>query len=231
MLLKNTIFMFVVLFTSTISYPKVQSLGGMYLATFGIETNNVDIVPGEIITEISVTLKGVNRTFGDPNRIMHVNFIDDPLPKLIIATNEPPLPYVEPKLDPNTFYISRMTRNKKAEEYGTPIAQYVDRKNGKEDYKILLSSVNNDESFIWTVYSKPLIFLLADGSKVNYSSSILEVMNYVGNGRGFGILLVPENKSTFSVDQIIIEFEVKSYQGNPITKILRFVSNSRPFLI
>lgn len=91
-----------------------------------------------------------------------------------------------------------------------------------------LSQNNNKNSSIWKIYSNPYKVRLADGSTVSLSSSLLELMDYIGNGRGFGFGLNFKDICTFT--QIRLEVTSKTYLGDFQTQTFSFqISNLYSF--
>ena len=147
-----------------------QTLASDQYFVWGISDQQVQIPAGSVVTEAVLTIHNLSPA----DAPLAVHLLDNPAAGTAVGT------------DPQQGNIF--------EGYGVPLTGTV----SGGDWTCRLSQVNHPDSPIWNVYSSPFVFTLADGSSVSYSSALLEFMDYIGNGGGFGFGLDCNSECTWS---------------------------------
>jgi galactose mutarotase-like enzyme len=80
-------------------------------------------------------------------------------------------------------------------------------------------SQNDPPSFIRNVFPAPTSITLANSSTALFSSSLLELMDYAGNGKGFGIGIDPGNTARLTIGGLKLELTIESYLSAGSTKL------------
>ncbi len=165
--------------------------------TWGISSDDVSIAEGSIITEVLLTIHGI--TNWDNN--LHMHIVDNP--PLGFITNE--------DRDSGDFF----------QDFGGLLSGYsYELVNG--DLVITFSQINEENSWVWDIFDYPFNFRLADSSDVSYSSSLLELIDYVGNSTPFGIGFDPNSADDFSFRGISLQLTVNSFEGDPNQSLLTY---------
>ncbi len=83
-----------------------------------------------------------------------------------------------------------------------------------------LSQINPANSPMRTIFGDSFKMTLSNGSEVSFSSGLLELMDYIGNGGGFGLGFSFTDVCTFS--QITLDIFAKSHAGGYQEKVYSF---------
>ncbi|MEJ5260436.1 MAG: hypothetical protein WHS88_09625 [Anaerohalosphaeraceae bacterium] len=164
------------------AYPHTMK-PGEYLI-WGISSQQAAIPVGSVITEAVLTIHDIVPV---KNPRFYIHLLDNPL---------------EWVQKGNTAESGNAFQG-----YGVPLKGTV--VNGK--WVCRLSQVNDRASSIWTVYKNPCIIKLSNGSKVSLSSSLLELIDYIGNGGGFGFGIDFESICSFT--QITLDITAQTFLG------------------
>ncbi len=162
--------------------------------TWGISGDDLDdIQPGSIITEAVLTIQGIQGITNWDNNL-HMHIVDNP-----------PLDFVANIDDDSGDFF---------QDFGGLLSGDSYEFDG-EDLIITFSDIIDDEnSWVWDIFDYPFDnFQLADSSFVSYSSSLLELIDYAGNGTPFGIGFDPDG-SNYIYAQMTLKLTVKSYEGS-----------------
>lgn len=159
---------------------------GQYLV-WGISSEDVQIPAGSVITEAVLTITGIEPAGSS----FYVYLLDDPLVNIEVETN------LQPEQDVFSGYGEALT--------GTV-------QNG--NWVCRLSDVDDLNSDVWEYFTYPFYFSLADGSQIRYSSALLKLIDFVGNGKNFGMGLEPAAGSSFSCNSIGLDLTVAAYEGS-----------------
>ena len=197
--------------------------------TWGIPVNSIDIVPGQIITEITFTLQGITSKDDNSSDKLDIYLVDNPPTE----TNNG---WVSNKgditgEDVGNRIVSRSRRiggsvtMTDRYAFSPPIIySYTDSTPGKETVTFKLSTVDREDSWAWDVFKKPFNLTLSGGDPnvVAFSSSVLEFIDYAGTGTAVGILIDPEGDNYFEIDGIIMTLQIENYEGTYEKKIQAF---------
>ncbi|MBN2511345.1 MAG: LamG domain-containing protein [Sedimentisphaerales bacterium] len=177
------------------AFSSAETIQANQYAIWGIGHDEITIPDGSLITEAVLTITDV--TPGDKQYYVH----------LLDNTN------------PGFQRTTTTDQGNDFEGYGVPLAGAFE--NGNLVFRF---SQNNDvQSRMWTVYANPCTLRLADTSTVQLSSSILELMEYAGNGKGFGIGLDKEyDGQSFAFQNIYLSLTLQSYTTVSASQTLTF---------
>lgn len=181
--------------------------------TWGIDPRDVVIPNGFIITQAVVTLHGLTSVSENPADTLAVYLLDNPPVGFHANIDIPGVDHFAP--------------------HGCPlISDYADRTKGLESLVCRLSEIDDPASWVWRIYGRPFSLQLPDATPVKFSSALLELIDYVGNGTPFGIGLDPEGTDDFELGGISLTLTLQAFQGPPQTTQLtfRFGTNNPPTL-
>ncbi|NLH15037.1 MAG: hypothetical protein GX455_00515, partial [Phycisphaerae bacterium] len=82
-------------------------------------------------------------------------------------------------------------------------------------------------SWVWSVFKIPFQFILSDSTSVQYSSSLLEFIDFAGTGTSFGFGIDPETRD-YPYSRITLELTVEAYEGTAAKKVLLFEVSDSP---
>jgi galactose mutarotase-like enzyme len=80
-------------------------------------------------------------------------------------------------------------------------------------------SQNDPPTSLRKLFPAPASITLGSSTTALFSSSLLEVMDYAGNGKGFGIGIDPGNTSCLTIAGLKLELTIESYQSAGSTKL------------
>ncbi len=165
-------------------------------AIWGIDEDEVIIPTGSVITEAVLTIKNVSPA----NAPVYVHLLDNTTAGFTFGTDTS---------GGNVF-----------DTYGVSLSGTYDE-NG--NYICNLSQINDAQSRIWTVFTQPCTMTLVDTSTVQFTSSLLELMDYAGNGGGLGIGIDNGTDSEITFDSIKLDVTTQTYQGTASSQTLALV--------
>ncbi|MEE9357055.1 MAG: putative Ig domain-containing protein, partial [Sedimenticolaceae bacterium] len=172
-------------------------LGADKYYTWGISSDDVSIAEGSIITEAVLTIHGI--TNWDNNLHMHI-------------VDNPPLDFVANEdHDSGDFF----------QDFGGLLSG-CSYELVRGDLVITFSRINDPNSWVWDIFDYPFNFQLADSSVTSYSSSLLELIDYAGNGTPFGIGFDPNSADDLSFRGISLQLTVNSFEGDPDQSLLTY---------
>ena len=169
-----------VILLSTLSVAQV--LPGTDYATWGIASSSVAIAPGSVITDATVTLYGVTPSSAP----FDVFLLDNPRPG-----------------------FSRKSKSGQGSVFaghGTRLAGVM--QNGNVVFRLGHPDNNSSQSFVWSAFTGPFHFALADGRHVSYTSSLLELIDYAGTGVCFGIGIESVENVSFLLTSLVLSITV-----------------------
>ncbi len=167
--------------------------------TWGISNSNLDIPDGSIITEAVLTIHGITNIDENDSDALQVRLLDN-------------LP-----LD---FTAGDNTKDDTFENQGvllTPV--YHDMAPGYEDLVYTFSDLNDESSGLWNVFNPD------DPSMTGYSSLLLQLIDYAGNGTPLGFGLDPNGISSYAFDKITLELTVDSFSGPASPYLMTFTTS------
>jgi hypothetical protein len=89
-------------------------------------------------------------------------------------------------------------------------------------------SQNDPPSSIRKIFPAPASITLGNSSTALFSSSLLELMDYAGNGKGFGIGIDAGNTAHLTIAGLKLELTIESYQSAGSTKLTFSYDLNRP---
>ena len=125
------------------------------------------VATGGTITDARLVLQGLAPGSADPNATLQVHLVDDP-PAGLEAHDR----FGRHGLA-GTSFITAIPVSAGQPGGATPVVEF--------------DAVNDPSSWVWKAFASPLAFRLADGSAVQYSSALLEMIDAAGTGSGFGL--------------------------------------------
>ncbi len=184
--------------------------------TWGVPGDQIEIVPGQIITDVTFTLQGITHQTDDPSSSIEFYLVDNPPAEAggqwvsnigDITGDDIPGPPSPPR------------RREATVEIPGPgfqlIFTYQDNIIGKENVSFKLNEIDNPDSWAWDIFDKPFNFTLSGGDPniVTFSSSTLEFIDYAGNSTPVGILIDPGGNGYFTIDGIEMKIKIETYEG------------------
>lgn len=177
-----------VLLISTSSASEV--VPGDSVVIWGIPSSKAVIPIGSIITEAVLTVRGVSPS----NAGIEVYLLGNP---------KPGYQKKQKNKDGSLFAI-----------YGTRLTGTMQ----EDSYVCQLSQINNPASHVWSAFSYPFDFTLADNTVVSYSSALLELIDYAGTDVSFGIGIESSNDSDLEFLHLEFTLTIASYLDVALTK-------------
>ena len=165
--------------------------------TWGISNTSLDIPDGCIITEAVLTLHGITNIDENKNDALQVHLLDNL---------------------PLGFAAGDSTEGDTPENQGfllTPV--YYDLAPDYEDLVYTFSDLNDESSVLWNVFNPD------DPSMTGYSSTLLQLIDYAGNGTTFGFGFDPNGAGSHYFEEISLELTIEPFnsQHEPYTIILK----------
>jgi len=187
--------MLVILTIIASAFSSAETIQANQYAIWGIGHEEITIPDGSLITDAVLTITDVT----PQNKQYYIHLLDN--------TN------------PGFQRTTTTERGNDFAGYGVPLTGAFE--NGNLVFRF---SQNNDaQSRMWTVYANPCTLRLANSSTVQLSSSILELMEYAGNGKGFGIGLDKEyDGQSFAFQNIYLVLTLQSYTTVSAPQTLTF---------
>jgi len=168
--------------------------------TWGISNTSLTIPQGCIITEAVLTIHGIGNIDENENDTLHVRLMDNP---------------------PPGFTAGEVgTEGDTPENHGvllTPV--YHDIIAGYEDLTYTFSNLNDESSRLWNVFNPD------DPSMTGYSSLLLQLIDYAGNGTGFGFGFDPNSISAYTFEEITLDLMVESFRDQVDQYIITFTTS------
>ncbi len=180
-----------------------QTIYANKFMTWGIGADQIIIPLGSIVTEAVLTVYGVSSS----QTSFKIHLLDDTVKGFYQGTDTSGL---------NCF-----------EGYGVPLkGSFI-----SGNYVCKLSQNNDLSSSVWSIFPLPCKITLADTTTTQLTSSILSLIDYAGNSRGFGIGIDPGN-ANYTFRYMTLVLTLKKYQGtyssSKITFKLTFNKCKRP---
>jgi hypothetical protein len=166
---------------------------------WGISNTSLTIPQGSIITEAVLTIHGITNIDENDSDALHIRLLDN-LPLGFAAGDS---------TEDNTF-----------ENQGfllTPV--YHDLALGYENLVYTFSDLNNDSSVLWNVFNPD------DPSMTGYSSLLLQLIDYAGNGTPFGFGFDSNGISAYTFEEITLELMVDSFRDQVNQYIITFTTS------
>ncbi|MCK5175657.1 MAG: hypothetical protein KAR47_19840, partial [Planctomycetes bacterium] len=134
--------------------------------TWGVDSDDLTIPDGSIITEAVLKIHNVTRTGDGQNGLLHIHLLDN-VPLGLVANDN-------------------QTETDIFQDQG-PLLTPVHRGSLQvtEDITYNLGTINDLSSSVWDTFGYPFVFPLVD-STVDYSSTLLNLIDYAGSGTSLG---------------------------------------------
>ncbi|MHC5060198.1 MAG: Ig domain-containing protein [Planctomycetota bacterium] len=156
---------------------------------WGID-NSLAIPPGSIITEAVLTVHNITKVSENSDDTLYVRLLDDP-------------PVGFKSIDNN------LELNTSSDVPGVLLTQpYRDITAGNEDLVYTFSDLNDESSRLWNVFNSQSQAL------AGYSSSLLQLIDYAGNGTPFGLGFDPNATTNYDFETITLELTIESFDGS-----------------
>ena len=148
---------------------------------WGIDIDDIAIPVGSVITEAVLTIQNPSSTD------LYVHLLDNPDTGIEISPDEG---------QGNVF-----------DGFGEPLEGQAE--NGNLVFRF--SEIDDEYSDVWSAnaFQRPFNFTLADNSTVQYTSSLLKLIDYAGTGRSFGLGI--DSDTGVSLDGITLDITVSAY--------------------
>ena len=167
--------------------------------TWGINNTSLSIPPGSIITEAVLTIHGITNIDENDSDTLQVHLLDNL---------------------PLGFAAGDSTEDDTFENQGvllTPV--YHDLVPGYEDLVYTFSDLNDESSLLWNVFNPD------DPSMAGYSSLLLQLIDYAGNGTPFGFGFNPNGISAYTFEEITLDLMVESFRDQVDQYIITFTTS------
>jgi hypothetical protein len=160
---------------------------------WGISNTSLTIPQGSIITEAVLTIRNITNLSENGSDTLYIRLMDDP-----------PLGFqsVDNNIEHNTGVLL--------------IPPYHDLTAGDEDLTYTFSDLNDESSALWNVFNHE------DPSMTGYSSLLLQLIDYAGNGTPFGFAFDPNGISAYTFEEITLDLMVESFRDQVDQYIITF---------
>ena len=164
------------------------SFQGPGLSTWGISCDDVGIARGSAVTDAVLVLEGIRRS--SPSADLQITLVRNPVLGF------------QNSIFPQTDEIELAT---------LAGADTTDR------VVLFFSGIDDPQSPVWKVFRRPFVMPQADGSKMEYSSATLELMDILGTEKTFGLGFRIEGDGTVQVDRISLQLSILPFReaGQP----------------
>ena len=186
----------------TAQSARAESLLAAEYYTWGIDSNDLSIPEGSIITEAVLKVHDVTRAGNSQNGLLHIHLLDN-IPSGFVANDNQTPADIFAGRGPLLTPVYR----------GTPQVT--------EDLVYTFGQIDDPSSSIWEIFQSPFVFQLVD-STVTYSSTLLNLIDYAGAGTSFGIGIDPNGMDDYTFDGISLEIAIAAYEGAAETSVLTF---------
>jgi hypothetical protein len=170
--------------------------------TWGVSNSDVVIPQGDIVTEAVLTIHNITNITDNEDSALYIHLLDN-LPLGFVSNSD----YGSGDFFENQGILL--------------IPVYHDRAAGAENLVYTFSQLNDEYSPLWNIFNPDAT------NTANYSSLLLELIDYAGNGTPFGFGFDPNSTDPYNFDEITLELTIDSFNGSPEPYNLTFM----PFLI
>jgi hypothetical protein len=170
--------------------------------TWGIDTDNVAIQPGSVITEAVMTIHNLSSSSNNANDFLYIYLLDEPRVGFVSGTHD--------------------GSNNPFKAQGVEMVRiHHEQSQGGRDVAYTFSELAVEYSKLWEHFGFPLVFGPVDRPMVIESSLILDLIVYAGSGKSFGFGFYPNGNTDYDFDEITLELTTESFtdkiQIQPIT--------------
>jgi len=158
--------------------------------TWGIDTDNVAIHPGSVITEAVLTIHNLSSSSDNANDSLYIYLLDEPRVGFVADTDGGSSPF---------------------EERGVRMVQsHHEQSQSEQDVAYAFSELAVEPSPLWEHFGYPLVFG-PDDQMVIESSLILDLIDYAGGGKSFGFGFDPNGNTDYDFNKITLDLTIESY--------------------
>ncbi|RLG23281.1 hypothetical protein DRN85_09655, partial [Methanosarcinales archaeon] len=189
-----------------------SALGGTIIPgeyyTWGISNDVLsDSIPdGSIITEAELTIHNVTNIADNEDGALYIHLLDNP-PLGFVSNND---------YGSGDFFESQGILL-------TPV--YHDQTAGTEERVYIFSALNDEFSPLWNIFNPD------NPNMAGFSSALLQLIDYAGNGTPFGFGFDPNGVDGYDFDQITLDLTVESFEGTYVQSPLTFTTTGQAGLI
>lgn len=189
---RQTVFVSALLFLFAVTFCICEPVFGGQISpgrsyAWGISNSNLDIPVDSIITEAVLTIHGIGNIDENDSDALQVRLLDN-LPLGFAASDS---------TEYNTFENQGLLL--------TPV--YHDLAPGYEDLVYTFSDLNDESSVLWNIFNPD------DPSMTGYSSLLLQLIDYAGNGTPFGFGFDPNGTGDYYFEKISLELTIESFNN------------------
>ena len=203
--------------------------------TWGITSEKIStyISEGEIFTEVKLIFKNITNIKDDPNDVLYVHLVDEPPIGTISNTDiDPNSNFFEPKESSIESIRREIAIAKNKGGFSKALyPPYKDTKVGTEDLVYILSQIDDPNSWTWRVFEKPFNFQVDPNNTVEFSSSLLEFIDFAGNGGTIGFGFEPTGENGFTFEEVDVELTIERYEGQYEKRVVIIRISSPPVII
>lgn len=165
-----------------------QTIQANQFMTWGIGSDQIKIPTGSVVTEAVLTIAGVSSS----NTGFAVHLLDDVSKGFAVGIDD----------SGQNYFASCGAVLKGSFVSGNYVCKF---------------SLNDDPaSLVWGTFPNPFTVRMADSTSVKMTSSLLTLLDYAGNGKGFGLGLDPGTIG-FSFKSMSLVLTIRTYQGRAST--------------
>lgn len=171
-------------------------------STWGISCDDVGIAAGSTLTDAVLVLDGIRQS--GPSTGLQITLLRNPVLGFQNA------------IFPQTDEIALTTLA------GGDI---------KDRIVLFFSGLDDPQSPVWKVFRRPFVMPQADGSKMEYSSATLELMDILGTEKTFGLGFRTEGEGAIQIDRISLQLSVLPFRGTgqPLFKTFSLIQEEFDF--
>lgn len=167
------------------------SFQGSELSTWGISCDDAGIARGSAVTDAVLVLEGIRRS--SPSADLQITLVRNP----VLGFQD--------SIFPQTDEIELAT---------------LAGADARDRVVLFFSGIDDPQSPVWKIFRRPFVMPQADGSKMEYSSATLELMDILGTEKTFGLGFRVEGDGTIQVDRISLQLSILPFReaGQPLAR-------------
>jgi hypothetical protein len=189
--MKKTYFKSIILFAMMSTLIGAVILRANQYIIWGIEESKIVIPVGSVITEAVLTITAV----GPQNASLYVRLLDNTKAKYKMGIDT----------QGGDFFAPHGVLLRATYENGNYVCRF---------------SQNNNPSPMRAIFPEPTSIKLGDSTTVLLSSALLELMDYIGNGKGIGIGIDPGDVTTMTFTGLKLDITIQSLLTADSTKLI-----------
>jgi len=188
--------------------------------TWGWSNDELDIVEGQIITEVTFNLQGISHQTDNPDAILEFYLIDNP-------PDENGQQWVSNMGNTGIGDSTNVPRRSSPPWEPSLLFTYQDNTPGYENVSFKLSDTDILDHWIWDVYKRPLNLTLSGGdpNTVTFTSTLLEFIDYAGTGNAVGLLIDPGGEGYFQIGNMEMIVTIETFAGTYVKTVQTVIIN------